>query len=235
MKSRIAVAGALLAVAGAAGAAEISATATITNDYDWRGLSQSYREPAFQLGINYGAETGMYMGLWASTVKFGEAEGWETFGRPASTEIDLFLGYAFGDPEESLGYDVGAIYYGYPNAGEGNFPELYAGISKGPFSLKGWYSWDFAGSGETAYYADVNLNMPMANNFSFLVHGGYSFGKFHKDLSSGGEYVDWSLGIGYDVDRWSASFKYVDGTDFASDPRNLGRFVFALSTTFGDE
>lgn len=234
MKSRIAVAGALLAVAGAAGAAEISATATITNDYDWRGISQSYREPAFQLGLNYGAETGMYMGLWGSSVKFGEAEGWESFGRPASTEIDLYLGYAFGDPEETLGYDVGVIYYSYPNAGENNFPEVYAGISRGPFSLKGWYSWDFAGAGETAYYTDLNFNLPMINNFSFLVHGGYSFGTFHKN-SGAGEYVDWSLGVGYDVDNWSASIRYVDGSDLNADPRNLGRFVLSLSTTFGGE
>ena len=41
MKARIAVAGALLAVTGAAGAAEITATATLTSDYDWRGISQT--------------------------------------------------------------------------------------------------------------------------------------------------------------------------------------------------
>jgi uncharacterized protein (TIGR02001 family) len=236
MKSRIAVAGALLAVAGAAGAAEISATATIASDYDWRGITQTQGEPAFQLGLNYGADTGMYMGVWGSNVNFGR-EDWEIYAARPSTEIDVYMGYAFGDPEASLGYDIGAIYYSYPNAGEGNFPEVYAGISKGPFSLKGWYSWDFASSGKTAYYVDTNFTLPMANNFSFLVHGGYSGAEYHKNkwgqTSGLGEYLDWSLGIAFDADDWTAKFKYIDGSDLDSDPRNLGRFVFSLETTLG--
>jgi uncharacterized protein (TIGR02001 family) len=237
MKARIAAAGALLAVAGMAGAAEISATATLTNDYDWRGISQTQRDPAFQLGLNYSAESGIYMGVWGSNVKFANTEDWETTGRRLSTEIDLYMGYAGGDADESFGYDVGAIYYSYPNATGGNFPEVYAGISKGFFSLKGWYSWDFAGSGDTAYYIDTNFTLPMANNFSFLVHGGYSGAEYHVNrwgrTGGAGEYLDWSLGVALDVDGWTAAFKFVDGSDLDSNPRNMGRFVFSLSTTLG--
>lgn len=231
MKARIAVAGLLLAATGVAGAAEITATATLTNDYDWRGQTQTLGDPAFQLGLNYSADSGIYMGVWGSNVDFG-TEDYGGGNRP-STELDLYLGYAFGDPEETFGFDVGAIYYSYPNAGEGNFPELYAGISKGVFGLKTWYSWDFAGSGDTAYYIDANLTLPMANGFSFLFHTGYSGAEFHKDTSGGGEYLDWSAGVGYDVGGWSASMRYVDGSDLNRDPRNLGRFVFSLSTTLG--
>jgi uncharacterized protein (TIGR02001 family) len=232
MKSRIAVAGALLAVAGAAGAAEITATATIASDYDWRGITQTHGDPAFQLGLNYAAETGMYMGVWGSNVNFGR-EDWEVYASRPSTELDVYLGYAFGDPDGFLGYDVGAIYYTYPNATSGNFPEAYVGISKGPFSLKGWYSWDFAGSGDTAYYVDTNFDLPMVNGFSFLVHGGHSSGKYHKETSGGGTYLDWSLGVAYTVDEWTAAFKYSDGNALDSNPKNLGRFVFSLSTTLG--
>jgi hypothetical protein len=35
------------------------------------------------------------------------------------------------------------------------------------------------------------------------------------------------------VGGWNASFKYVDGSDLNRNPRNLGRFVFSLSTTLG--
>src|SRR5690606_2725110 len=122
MKARIAIAGALLAATGVAGAAEISATAPLANEYDWRGISQTQGDPAFQLGLNYSAESGMYMGIWGSNVKFANTADWETYGRRPSTELDVYLGYAFGDPEETIGWDLGAIYYSYPNAGEGNFP-----------------------------------------------------------------------------------------------------------------
>jgi len=237
MNARIAVASALLAATGVAGAAEISATATLTSDYDWRGISQTLRDPAFQLGLNYGADSGIYMGVWGSNVDFGTPD--YGGGNLPSTEIDLYAGYAFGDPDESIGYDVGAIYYSYPNATEGNFPEVYAGISKGVFGLKAWYSWDFAGSGDTAYYVDGNLTVPMANNFSFLAHLGYSGGEFHENkwgrTAGAGEYLDWSAGVAYDVGGWSASFKYADGSDLNVDPRNLGRFIFSLSTTLGGE
>jgi uncharacterized protein (TIGR02001 family) len=233
MKARIAVAGALLSVAGAAGAAEITATATLTNDYDWRGITQTRGEPAFQLGLNYAADSGMYMGIWGSNVKFSVDEDWQTYGQRPSTEIDGYLGYAGGDADESFGYDLGAIYYSYPNAGAGNFPEVYAGISKGVFSFKGWYTWDFVGSGDTAYYADANFTLPMANNFSFLAHLGYSGGEYHNDTSGAGEYLDYAVGVALDVGGWTASMKYSDGSDLNTNPRNLGRFVFALSTTLG--
>jgi uncharacterized protein (TIGR02001 family) len=231
MNARIAVAGALLAASGLAGAAEISATATLTNDYDRRGVSQTQGDPAFQLGLEYAADSGIYMGVWGSNVKFAAQQDWEIYGRRPSTELDLYLGYALGDAEEGVGFDFGAIYYSYPNAGENNFPEIYAGISKGAFSLKASYSWDFAGSGDDAYYVDGSVALPITNGFSFLAHAGFSGARFHKD--GAGEYFDWSAGVGYDVGGWSASLQYVDGSDLKSNPRNLGRFVFSLSTTLG--
>lgn len=237
MKARIAVAGALLAATGVVGAAEISATATLTNDYDFRGISQTQGDPAFQLGLNYSADSGIYMGIWGSNVKFANTADWEVYGRRPNTELDTYIGYAFGDPDDGLGFDVGAIYYAYPNAGEGNFPEVYAGLTKGFFGLKLWYSWDFNSSGDTAYYVDTNFNLPMANGFSFLTHLGYSGAEYHKNkwgrTAGAGEYLDWSVGVGYDVGGWNASMRYVDGSDMNTNPRNLGRFVFSLSTTLG--
>jgi uncharacterized protein (TIGR02001 family) len=239
MKARIAVAGALLAASWAAGAAEITATATLASEYDFRGITQTQGEPAFQLGLNYGAESGIYMGVWGSNVKFGNTEEWQIYGRRPSTEIDLYMGYAGGDAEETFGWDLGAIYYSYPNGTGGNTPEVYAGVSKGVGSLKLWYSWDYAGSGDTAYYVDLNLTLPMANNFSFLVHGGYSGAEYHVNrwgrTGGLGEYLDWSMGVALDAGGWTSAIKYVDGSDLNSNPRNLGRFVFSISTTLGGD
>ena len=234
MKARIAVAGALLAVAGAAGAAEITATATLTNDYDFRGTSQTQGDPAFQLGLNYAADSGLYMGVWGSNVKFANTQDWEIFGRRPSTEIDTYIGYAGGDADSTVGYDIGAIYYTYPNATGGNTPEVYVGLSKGFFNLKLWYSWDYASTSESGYYVDTNFNLPMVNDFSFLVHAGYVAGDYAKNYGWG-EYLDWSLGVALDVDGWTASIKYVDGSaaKTGAAARNLGRFVFSLSTTLG--
>lgn len=247
IKSRIAVAGALLAAAGAANAG-ITVTPTLTSDYDFRGLTQTLNDPAFQLGLTYEGDGGFYMGMWGSNVDFASGDAGSNSGtnspgsgigdydRP-STEIDVFLGYAWGDAENGFGFDAGGIYYSYPNAGEGNFAEFYAGIAKGPFSAKAWYSWDFANSGWGAYYLEANLAAPLADGFSLLGHLGYSDGDYWDGQYRPGRshYMDWSVGIGYDVKGTNLSVKYVDGSDhFSRTPRNLGRFIFSISTTLGD-
>ncbi|MEO8314015.1 MAG: TorF family putative porin [Pseudomonadota bacterium] len=229
IKSRAVLAGSLLVFAGAA-SAEIAITPTLASDYDFRGISQTNGDPAFQLGVTYTGETGMYLGLWGSTVDFpvkaGEAN--------AKSEIDVYAGYAGGDAKEGWGYDVGTIYYSYPNQGTANYPEFYTGVSHGGFSAKLWYSWNMYNSGDTAYYADVNLNMPASEVFSVLFHMGYSGGEYWTADKPGrlGKYMDWALGFGATIKDVTMAVKYVDGSDINQKfPRNLGRVIFSLTTT----
>jgi uncharacterized protein (TIGR02001 family) len=233
IKSRAVLAGALLVLATAA-SAEVAITPTLTSDYDFRGISQTDGQPAIQLGVTYTGETGMYLGIWGSNVDFSVTPNEAN----AKTEIDVYAGYAGGDSTEGWGYDVGAIYYSYPNQGTANYPEFYTGVSKGAFSAKLWYSWNFNNSGDTSYYADVNLNMPASDVFSVLFHMGYSGGQYWTADKPGrlGKYMDWSLGFGATVKGATLAIKYVDGSDLAVRmPRNLGRVVLSLSTTLSTE
>jgi len=231
IKLRIAAAAAMLAVTGAAMGGNISATVGLVSDYDFRGITQTKNDPAFQLGLTYTGESGIYYGLWGSNVDFQGSALNATYAnsdldRP-STEMDVFVGYS-GEVAK-LTYDLGVIYYSYPNAGTINYPEAYAGITKGPFSLKVWYSWDAANESEV--YTEANLAIPMADGFKFLGHIGYTDSNPFVYL---GNYMDWSTGIGYDVSNFSLSLKYIDGSDYKTPPKtpkNLGRFVFGVSTT----
>ncbi len=234
IKSRAVLAGSLLVFAGAA-SAEIAITPTLTSDYDLRGISQTGNEGAFQLGLTYTGETGAYLGLWGSNVDLpdiGEVN--------AKSEVDVYAGYAGGDAKEGWGYDIGSIYYSYPNHGSLNYPEVYVGVSHGAFSAKLWYSWNYANASDTSYYLDTNLTMPASDVFAVLVHMGYSGGEYWTANKPGrlGKYMDWSLGFSATVKDWTATMKYADGSDLkVSRPRNLGRIVFSLSTTLssGDE
>jgi uncharacterized protein (TIGR02001 family) len=227
--SRAVIAGSLLAFAGAA-SADITITPTLASDYDFRGISQTDGKPAFQAAVTYTGEGGMYMGIWGSNVdlavKPGEAN--------AKSEFDVYAGYAAGDAAEGVGYDFGVMYYSYPNQGTANYPEIYGGFSKGFFSSKLWYSWDFNNSGDTAYYAELNLNMPAGDGFSVVTHVGHSGGEYWTADKPGrlGAYMDWSFGFNFEAKGATYSLKYVDGSDLNVDhPRNLGRLVFSLSTT----
>ncbi len=93
---------------------------------------------------------------------------------------------------------------------------------------------DFASSGDTAYYADLNFNMPASEVFSVLVTWATAAASTGPQTSLVvlEKYMDWSLGFGATVKDVTMALKYVDGSDLAVHfPRNLGRVVFSLSTT----
>lgn len=112
---RILAALGLLAAAAAANA-QVTSTWTLTNDYDFRGASQSATDPAVQASIDYAHESGWYVGAWASNVDFGPAD--------VDYEVDLYTGFSGGD-ENGLGWDVGLVYYSYPDESDFNYPEIY--------------------------------------------------------------------------------------------------------------
>jgi uncharacterized protein (TIGR02001 family) len=218
IKSRIAMAGALLAVAGAAHA-DFTVTPTVTSDYDFRGVTQTQEDPTFQLGLNYAAENGFYAGLWGSNVDFGAGD--------PNVEIDAFVGFAGGDAAETFGYDLGLIYYAYPGASSLDTFELYAGISKSWFSGKLWYSPNIASSSDDGFYVEGNATVPLPNNFSLLGHIGYTFG----DASWSGPLkdTDYSVGVGYAAGgKVNLSVKYVDGSGAL---KQRDQFIFTVTTT----
>lgn len=214
IKSRIAVAGALLAVAGAANAGSFTVTPTITSDYDFRGLSQTDEDPAFQLGATYNFDNGFYAGLWGSNVDLGDAD----------IEVDAFFGYAGGDAEESFGYDLGAVVYVYPSSDADEVVEVYAGLSKGMFSGKLWFSPDVAN--ESAFYVEGNATFPLPAEFSLLAHVGYSTSDAYTD------YLDYSIGVGRNFGPVNVSLKYVDVSESVLERSDTeDKFILSATTT----
>jgi uncharacterized protein (TIGR02001 family) len=232
---RILAALGLLAAATAANA-EVSSTWTLTNDYDFRGFTQSAKDPAVQASLDYAAENGWYVGAWASNVDFGP-------DADVDYEVDLYTGFTGGD-EEGLGWDVGVVYYAYPDDSDINYFEAYGGISYDWFDAKLWYSNDFTGDateGDTSgIYVEANATFPLPQSFSILVHAGLSTGDYWDEVN-GDDVIDYSLGVGYDVGNFTLALKYVDtDTDVVVEDdvfNNEGRFVFTIETTFpwGDE
>ncbi|MCL1090591.1 TorF family putative porin [Shewanella profunda] len=52
--------------------AEVTGEISLTNDYRFRGVSQTAGDPALQAGIDWGFDSGLSVGAWASNVDFDE-------------------------------------------------------------------------------------------------------------------------------------------------------------------
>lgn len=222
----LAALGLLGAAAGAN--AQVSSTWTLTNDYDFRGASQSAKDPALQGSLDFATDSGWYVGAWASNVDFDS---------DVDYEVDLYTGFSGGE-EDGLGWDVGFVYYAYPDDSDLNYPEIYGKLSYGMFSGGLYYSNDWINSGENSIYATGDVSVPLPQNFSLNFHAGYSTGDYFSDLDT--EYFDYSVGVGYTINKFDLSLKYVDTTLddgdelFISDDvfNTEGRVIFSIATTF---
>ena len=206
--------------------AQISSTWALTSDYDFRGITQTDEDPALQASFDYANESGWYVGAWASNVDFPGYDG--------SVELDLYTGFSGGE-EDGLGWDVGLVWYTYPGSDSSDtedkiadFPEIYAGITHGIWSGKLWYSNDFGGTDESSIYLDGGIDIPLPRDLSLAIHAGYSDGDGISASYGVSNYFDYSIGIGYTLDNFNLSLKYVD-TDI--DDANTDRVIFTVSTT----
>jgi len=217
---------AVIALGGMAATAnaEVSSTITVASDYDFRGITQTARDPALQASLDWAAESGLYVGAWASNVDFGDSD----------IELDLLAGYR-GSIGEDASFDIGVVQYLYLDTYKDlKFTEAYAGFGYKAVSAKVWYAWDFSNSGKSASYIEANAAIPMPNDFSFNLHAGYSDGDFWGSDS----YTDYSVGISKTVGNFALNLKWVDGSDlaaFKNAPDDIGstdsKVVFSVATT----
>ena len=75
--------------------AELTGNAAITNNYIWRGVTQTNDQAAGQGGLDYSFGPGFYVGTWLSNVDFS--------GLGDGTEVDLYAGW--GGETGGFGYD----------------------------------------------------------------------------------------------------------------------------------
>jgi uncharacterized protein (TIGR02001 family) len=214
----------LLGVAGATQAG-VTSTWTLTNDYDFRGITQTARDPALQASLDYAHDSGWYIGAWGSNVDFG--------GGDPNLEVDVYTGFT-KTLDTGLNYDFGGVYYTYHSSTHPklDYGELYAGVGftdKSGMSIKGkfFYSPDFGGDstpGNTsAEYISGDFSYPLPANLSLTAHAGYNFGDYWDDLDDAGAgrpYFDYAVGVGYTAGKFNFSLKYIDGSDLKENDRN---------------
>jgi uncharacterized protein (TIGR02001 family) len=234
----------LLLVAGAAQAG-VTSTWTLTNDYDFRGNSQTAKDPALQGSVDYAHDSGFYAGAWGSNIDFEIPE--DSIYDDPGLEVDLYGGWT-KTLESGFALDFGAVLYAYPDESDFNYYEVYGSVAKGWFKAKLWYSPEFGGQVAedtalanfgtdevSAWYAEANATIPLPANFSITAHVGYSTGDYWDNVYLD-DLIDYSVGVGYTLNKINLGLKYIDtdsDVQVTSDAfNNEERVVFTVSTTF---
>lgn len=146
----------------------LSANVSATSNYLWRGLEQTNGKSAISGGIDYSADSGFYLGTWASNADWADG---------MTYELDFYGGFA-GDINENVSYDVGFIYYAYPDesTGDADFSEVYANVSFGALTLGVAVLADGEGAdaGDTIY-TSADYAFSLKNEAEVALHiGSYS-------------------------------------------------------------
>lgn len=192
-----------MAAAGQA-VAGVEANIGATSNYIWRGVSQTGDGAAVSGGLDWSADSGFYVGTWASNESWTATPGYE---------LDLYGGYG-GDLAEGIGYDVGVIAYMYPiGDGEDDFTEVYLNGSYGMFNLGVAYEIDAEDGNDKDLYASAGLDFDMGNDYGL----GLTFGSYSFDADSSADYTH----INASVSKGDFTFAIdkTDQDDAAGDPR----------------
>lgn len=220
-------------------AVTVTGGATLVSQYRFRGISLSDEKAAIQGTINVNHESGIYGGVWASSLDgFGELGG-------SNVELDLYAGYR-KEVADGVTLDAGLLYYAYPGSEGGTFEffEPYANVSGsiGPVTAKVGAAFapeqDGIGGNSNVYLFNDNSLAIGGTPISLTSHLGWSNGD--TTLTPGGEYFDWSLGATASWRNLTLGVAYVD-TDI-SDADALGAgatpdivdsaVVFSLTASF---
>ncbi len=209
-------------------ASELSAVATLTSEYIYRGLERSGENPAFQLGADYGHDTGLFAGAWGSTVDLRSGLG------QRDIELDYYVGFRL-EPEVPVSAMVTILRYTYPGqtgAHSYDYNELLVSVSWDKrYTIELGYTNDLNGLDTTGRHWELRSEWPVANTWVI----GAVLGS--NDMSDAGvpRYLHWDLGASARVSRLTFDLRWYDNervADFIARFSANSQIVLSISTAF---
>jgi uncharacterized protein (TIGR02001 family) len=187
--------------------ADVSANLTFTDDYIYRGISNSDGGPAVQGGIDYYNDLGIYAGIWATTMDFQYAEDNPKY------EFDVYGGIS--GEFKGLGWDVGFLRFVYPQAPDSynlDAHEWHIGLSKAVndiyIAAAYHYSPDYSGAGRS-HYVETNIDIPLPYDFNLALHAGRQ--TFTDNEWYGmPDYTDWRVAVSRDIAGFDVELGWTD-------------------------
>lgn len=209
-----------------------TANVMLASSYRFRGIDQTFNQPAIQGGFDITMPYGFYVGNWNSNVS--SAAGYPQ----GNLEVDLYGGWKYA-VNEDIGTDVGVMQYLYPGSKQVAAPvsDMFSGTKEGMvnntelyfggnwktvslkqffavtdyFNAKGMNNASTAGSGYTDLTATYDLGglNDSLSGWGVVGHAGY----FYMKNYSAANYADWKIGITKDLGSgWLATAAYIQAS-----------------------
>jgi uncharacterized protein (TIGR02001 family) len=219
----------------------LSANVALASEYVFRGFSQTSEGPAVQGGFDLSCGV-FYVGVWASSLDWGPAfrpDG--SVATWASMELDTYAG--FKGKLGRISWDLGVIYYAYPNSTRNTFffangdfdrfrndyVEVKAGASAdlwkgGTLGVTAFYSPDYqyetgdVWTFEAGFVQAFPTYWGFTPTFSALIgyQTGNNFAYAARITGGDDDYTYWNAGVSFGfLEKWSLDLRYWD-TDLGS-------------------
>ncbi len=209
-------------------ASEFSGVATLTSEYIYRGLKMSDGDPALQLGLDYEHDTGLFVGIWASTIDIRSAMG------ERDTELDYYGGFHYA-AESPFTATITVLRYSYPGQTgmhSYDYNEVLVGATwRERYSIELGYTSNLYGLDRIARHWELRSEWPVANAWVI----GAALGG--NDMSDAGvsHYLHWDIGASARFSRLTFDLRWYDNEQpdgFAALSSADSQLVLSISAAF---
>jgi uncharacterized protein (TIGR02001 family) len=207
------------------GAWSTSASVALSSEYVFRGISQTGGTPALSGSFDVAHSSGFYAGTWASNIENDEG----------SLEIDYYAGFSGDIGDSGFSYDVGGLYYDFPEIEDFDYFETYAFLSYSFLSAGVSYSWELGDADWDGAEDNVYYQLDASHDFGpVALSAGVGYLDFDEDPVAGTDsYANYYIAASKDLAGFGFELKYTDtdsdAEDIYGDGPSDGAFIFTIS------
>lgn len=184
-------------------ASEWAATLALTSEYIYRGQALSDGNPALQAGLDFTHDSGLFAGIWSSTVDLPNPTG------RRDAEVDYYLGYQYS-PDAPLSASLSVVRYTYPGqtgSFDYNYTEwLLTTVFHDRYSVEFGHSSEVYGWDGSGRHLEFRGDWPLPSGW--VIGAGLGYNDIENIGTS--NYLYWDIGASARYSRLTVDLRWYD-------------------------